>query len=134
MKISKILGVVAVLAVFVGFFMLVSCKNATEKYVNSFESFVQRTERNAQNYTDEQWKRADTQFEAFTGERYEKIEHKLTSEQKKKVAELTARYYKLRVKSTGSELIESIKNGLNYIEGFTKGILGNDNGIKPLDD
>lgn len=110
--------------VLVGTVILSSCKSATERYIDGFEAFVVRTERNADNYNTEQWDKADMQFDNYTGERYEKVEQKLTPEQKKKVGELTARYYKLRVKSAGGDIIEKIKGGLNYIEGFAEEIMG----------
>lgn len=115
------------MTVLAGFLLFSACKSAPERYLTSFESFVVEIEQTANNYSDEQWQEADTRFEMFTGEEYKKVEHQLTTEQKKKVGELTARYYKMRAKSAGDDILDMIKGGLNYIEGFAEGLLNETN-------
>ncbi|MBO4738586.1 MAG: hypothetical protein J5606_03390 [Bacteroidales bacterium] len=117
----KKLGIIITLVVYV--IITISCQSGVKGYLRSFESFVDRIERHADSYTEKQWEKADNQFEIFTGEKYDKVEARLTSEQKKKVGELTARYYKVRLKSAGGDILDKIRGGLNYLEGFAGEII-----------
>lgn len=106
---------------------IMSCASKQEKFLNNFESFILETEQNATSYSSNDWEAVDAQFERFMTEEQEIVEKELTSEQKKKVGELTARYYKVRAKSYGESLIDAIEDGLDYIEGFANGILNDNN-------
>ena len=114
-------GIVIILSVCV--IITTACSTGAKGYLRSFESFVERIERHADSYTEKQWEKADNQFEIFTGEKYDKVEACLTPEQKKKVGELTARYYKVRLKSAGGDILDNIRGGLNYLEGFAEEII-----------
>ena len=128
MKVAKlrkltilIIGIVAVNLLFI------ACKSASERYINSFESFVSDVEDDASNFSKKDWELNDMEFENFTNEKYERVAEELTANDKKKVGELSARYYKVRAKSYVENLIDAIEDGLNYIEGFANGILNDNN-------
>ena len=114
--------------IMLAFSVLVSCQSASENYIRGFERFVSKVEKENANYTDEDWERKDLEFEKYTNEKYEKVEKKLTSNDRKKIGELTARYYKVRAMAYGNSLIDGVEEGIDYLDGFLNGLLKtNDN-------
>lgn len=102
--------------------LMVSCQSMPLSYVKSFEHFVERVEKNASSYSKEQWNRNDEQLQKYV-ERYNTEKSKLSTDEKRKVGELTVRYYKARVKSMGINIFGEIKDWLDYIEGFANEIM-----------
>ena len=102
--------------------LLAACQSTPLGYVNSFERFVERVEKNASSYSQEQWERNDQHLQEFV-ERYNKKKQKLSPEQKRKVGELPGRYYKARVKSMGLNILGEIGGWLDYIKGFADEIM-----------
>ncbi len=120
-----------VLAILIGIavccVLFVACQSSTQKYMNSFEDFVCEVENDASNFSEKEWKQNDVEFDKYVNEKYENVADELSSSDKKKVGELTARYYKVRAKSYGESLMDAIEDGLNYIEGLANGILNDNN-------
>ena len=102
--------------------LLAACQSTPLGYVNSFERFVERVEKNASSYSQEQWNRNDEHLQKFI-ERYDKEKQKLSSDEKRKVGELTVRYYKARVKSMGLNILDEIGGWLDFLEGFADEIM-----------
>lgn len=97
--------------------LLASCQSTPWGYVNNFERFVERVEKNATSYTNEQWEKNDGQLKKFV-DQYDKEKQRLSSDEKKKVGELTVRYYKARVKAKGLNILGEIDGWLEYLKGF----------------
>ncbi len=97
--------------------LLVACESTPEGYMHGFERFVERVENNASSYTDEEWKDNDQQLRNYI-EGYDEIKMSLSSDEKRKVGELTFRYYKSRVKSFGLNALGEIADWLDFINGF----------------
>lgn len=114
-------------ASFIGIIMIlfVSCESTPWSYMNSFERFVERVEKNASSYSKEQWEKNDEQLKNYV-EQYDKEKQNLSSEEKRKVGELTVRYYKARVKAKGLNILSEIDDWLEYLKGFGEEILKND--------
>lgn len=102
----------------------VSCESASVTYIKGFENFVSKVERDGSNYTKEEWEQKDVEFKKYIEAKYDKVANELTSNDKKKVGELTARYYKVRAKAYGEDVIDSIEDGIDYLGGFVNGLLG----------
>lgn len=102
--------------------LLMACHSMPIGYVNSFERFVERVEKNALSYTKEQWEKNDEQQKKYV-ERYKTEKSKLTTDEKRKVGELTVRYYKVRVKSMGLSIFGGLRDWLDYIKGFADEIM-----------
>lgn len=90
-----------------------------QAYLLEFEAFVEAVESNVDTYSQTDWERNDAEFSKFMGNRFEKVKDKLTAEEKKKVGELTARYYKAKMKSVGKTVKGKINEWKDYLEGFT---------------
>jgi len=80
-------------------------------------------EKEADGYTAEDWESVDLEYEKYTNEKFEKIERKLTSSERKKIGELNGRYCKVRAKAYGEEFIDVLGDGLDYLDGFVNGLL-----------
>jgi hypothetical protein len=110
---------------FIGILMallLVACQSKPRGYVNGFERFVERVEKNASSYTNEQWEKNDEQLKKYV-DQYDKEKQKLSSDEKRKVGELTVRYYKARVKAKGLNILGEIDGWLEYLKGFSDEIM-----------
>lgn len=97
--------------------LLTSCQSTPLGYVDSFERFVERVEKNASSYSKEQWEKNDEQLNKYV-ERYKTEKAKLSTDEKREVGRLTVRYYKARVKSIGLNIFGEIGDWLEYIKGF----------------
>jgi secreted Zn-dependent insulinase-like peptidase len=102
--------------------LLASCQSKPLGYVDSFERFVERVEKNASSYSQEQWEKNDEKLQNYI-ERYDKEKKKLSSDEKKKVGELTVRYYKARVKSLRLNILGEIGDWIDYLQGFANEIM-----------
>lgn len=105
--------------------LFVSCESTPWSYINSFERFVERVEKNASSYSKEQWEKNDEQLKKYV-EQYDKEKQKLSSDEKRKVGELTVRYCKARVKAKGLNILGEMDDWLEYFKGFGEEILKND--------
>lgn len=105
--------------------LFVSCESTPWSYMNSFERFVERVEKNASSYSKEQWEKNDEQLKKYV-EQYDKEKQNLSTDEKRKVGELTVRYYKARVKAKGLNILGEIDDRLEYLKGFGEEILKND--------
>lgn len=106
---------------FVAALLFVSCQSMPFGYVSSFERFVERVERNATSYSRDEWKKNDEQLRKFVG-KYDTEKQKLSTEERRKVGELTMRYYKVRVKAKGLNIIGEIDGWLEYLKGLGDGL------------
>lgn len=102
--------------------LMAACQSTPQGYVNSFERFVERVEKNASSYSIEQWEKNDEQLNKYV-ERYKTEKAKLSVDEKREVGGLTVRYYKARVKSIGFKIFGEIRDRLDYIKGFADEIM-----------
>ena len=108
----------------VGIFMLLfcaSCQSRREGYLNGFERFIEKAEHNGPSLSQEQWAQYDEEVRTYIN-RYNNEKDNLSLEDKKKVGELTARYYKTRVESLGFNILGDIGNWMAFIQGFIEEI------------
>ena len=105
------------LSVIILILLLMACQSTSLGYVDSFERFVERVEKNASSYSKEQWEKNDEQLNKYV-ERYKTEKAKLSTDEKREVGRLTVRYYKARVKSFGHNIFGEIGDWLDYIKGF----------------
>ena len=75
-------------------------------FVFSGCSDIEKVEAAGSDYTEEDWKKADEKFEAFTGDRYEKFSSELTIDEQVEITKLKATYATRRGLST-------LKNGVD---------------------
>lgn len=110
----------------IAFFLLlicVACHSRSTNNLVAFDRFVQNVEKNAPDYTSEDWKKKDNTFKDFVENRVNKDKNNFTSEQMRKIGELEARYYKVRVKYAGKGVIDDLEKEWEYIKGFGEEII-----------
>ena len=116
------------LAVLLVLLLLVACgsrQSRPRNFIASFEGFVMKVEKDAENYSKDDWKNADETFKEFKQEKLnrENAGVKFSSEEQNKIGKLEARYYKVRVSATGKGLIEEVEGDLEYLKGFAEEVL-----------
>ena len=68
-------------------------------YIVSFENFIDKIQNHYDEYTKEDWEKADKKFEKLTEECYDKFEDKLTDRDKKKIVKYGIKYSFYRIRS-----------------------------------
>ena len=99
--------------------LLAGCASTSPR---TFERVVANAEQNGQQYSREDWERADESFEHFC-QRYDYAQlQKMSEEEQREVGRLMARYTKARAKSAMKDLDGFIKTGATLLEGFLEGL------------
>lgn len=78
--------------------VLTACEDK-ESYVRDFATFIEDVQKEADSYSEKDWKKADKKFEKFTGDIYKKFAEELTVEEKMEIAKYQTVYSALRVKA-----------------------------------
>ena len=109
---------VLVLSSLVLLLFVYSCVGSLPK---RFESFVNQVEKNADNYTEEDWNRASDKFEKLM-EAYEKQHDRLSKEDRKSIDNSIGRYRGLVLKSGIKSAIDEFNDAFGELESFLKGL------------
>ena len=89
----------------------VSCSGSSPKaYIKSFEKFVAKVEADGDNFSNADWDKADAKLAEFS-DKYDEISNKFTTEEKKHIIDLNARYLFKKSKVKGSEALDLL-NGI----------------------
>lgn len=119
-----------ILALFIN---LLSCsgKPTKEQYIDSFSEFVDEVTREAKEYTEEDWQKADKQFRKFVEQNSPEYDGLLTSDERKLIGKLEGKYLMLRAKSGFKKMKKELKELKDQGEGFFEAVKENlkDNGI-----
>ena len=91
-----------------------SC-DPVKSYIEEFDAFVTETEASSENYSEEDWEKADEKFASFVDEEYKKVAKKLTREDRKTVNQIKAKYLALRTKAVAKGLIDNMDQKLEEI-------------------
>jgi len=105
-------------------------KNA---YINNFEEFVVKVQKNHKEYSSDDWIKIDKEYQKLRKENHIKYEIFFTKEDETRVNTLDGEYLSYKTKGVLDNIYETIKDGVDnaveYIDGFIKGLnneLGND--------
>ena len=97
-------------------------KNA---YINNFEEFVEKVKVNHKEYSEDDWKKINKEYQKFEEDRI-KYEKFFTKEDKTRVYTLDGEYSSYKANGLIDSIYDTIKDGVNnaveYIDGFVKGI------------
>jgi len=84
-------------------FILSSCSfdvcSSKRMYVNSYDQFMKKIEKNQEDYSEKDWEELDAKFERFSEECYEKFEDDLSKKEKNQIMKHNLKYVVVRVKS-----------------------------------
>lgn len=107
MKTKLMMMVVAIVALFA----LSSC-DSKESYVKDFTQFVENVKADCEEYSADDWEKADKKFEDFVGARYEKYSKELTTDDMIEITKLKATYAALQVKKGALNLKKKLDEAL----------------------
>ena len=93
----------------------ISC---TSMLADRFEMFVDRVEKDAPSYDEEDWQKVSEQFDELM-DQYEEVKDKLSNEDQKRIDKAITRYSKVILKSGAKNII---KNFDDAVKGIVKGI------------
>lgn len=99
--------------------LLAGCASTSPR---TFERVVADAEQNGQQYSQEDWERADESFEHFC-QRYDYAQlQKMSEEEQREVGRLMARYTKARAKSALKDVDGALRTGAALLKGFLEGL------------
>ncbi|MGL4805357.1 MAG: DUF6565 domain-containing protein [Bacteroidales bacterium] len=115
-------------------FVLFSCdkKMNKEKYLQKFTSFIDEISEKGNEFTEEQWKKADKIFTALADTDNFEFKDNLTVSEKKEIGKLKGKYVVMRAKSGFRKAKKEVKEIMDQTEGFLDSILDElkDSGIE----
>ncbi|MGL5228476.1 MAG: DUF6565 domain-containing protein [Bacteroidales bacterium] len=106
-------------------FVLFSCdkKMNKEKYLQKFTSFIDEVSLKGNDFTEEQWKKADKIFTALADTDNFEFKDNLTASDKKEIGKLKGKYVLMRAKSGFRKAKKEVKEIMDQTEGFLDSIL-----------
>lgn len=98
---------------------VVSCKMLLPV---SFEKFVDYVEKNADSFTEEDWKKTDESFQKLM-EEYKANYDDLSQEDHERIDKAIGRYYGIAVKSGFNNIVNSVDEALDGLKQKAQGVL-----------
>lgn len=99
--------------------------------IDNLSNFVEKVEKNAPEYTDEDWDKVNKEYDEIIAE-IDKYDY--SGDETKRIAELKGKYIGIKTKDSVKDLINSVDKTLQEINGTVKGMkdgfLGNE--VQPL--
>lgn len=100
---------------------LCACQTKSERYLVSYESFVNEVESNVDSYTAEDCEQILDAYELLKQKESE-FSGKLSSEEMRRLGELDARFFKVQMKLMMIISSDVLKRGVEYGKGFFDGM------------
>lgn len=99
--------------------LLAACASTSPR---TFERTVADAEQNGEKYSQEDWERADVDFDRFCQYyNYDRLQA-MSEEEQREVGRLMARYTKARAKSALKDVNGALKTGAALLRGFLEGL------------
>ena len=99
-------------------FALTACQTK-DSYVKDFNSFIEKTEAKAEEYSEKDWEKADKTFDELSTTSYAKFKEELSDEEKGEIMRLQATYAGIKMKA-------GVKNAAKKANDFLNGLSGKD--------
>ena len=98
-----------------------ACSQTKDSYLEGFKLFVESVQKNAQDYTKDDWEKADEQFTKLK-DSYNNFSKQMTSDEKGEVIKLESTYAALKLKKIGDDLKESTKDAFEKVKDTAKDV------------
>lgn len=122
MKKTQLLLSIAIACVLI----LTSC-DKKQNAIDNLSNFVEKVEKNAPEYTDEDWTNVNNEYNELIAE-IDKYEY--SGDEAKLIAELKGKYIGIKTKDSVKDLIDDVDKAVNEVKstlkGIKEGILGNE--------
>lgn len=116
--------------VLVCLFALFSC-NQRQRAIDNLSDLVEKVEKNASEYTEEEWTEVNQQYDEIIAE-IEKYDY--SSEDSERISKLKGKYAGIKTRNTISKFVDNIdktaKEVKGAIEGFADGLTGGNDSDK----
>lgn len=110
--------------------LFTSC-DKKQRAIDNLSDLVEKVEKNASEYTEEDWTEVDQQYDKIIAE-IDKYDY--SSNDSKRISKLKAKYSGIKTRNTISNFVDGIdktaKKVKGAIEGFAEGLTGGDNSEK----
>lgn len=94
-----------------------------DAYINSYNSFIENVEKEADSYTKADWEAAETELDEWTGIRRHEIQEGLTNEDEAFVRKLDNRFEYAYAQFLKDQLLNKINSGVqNAKKGIKEGV------------
>lgn len=114
------------LSTFLCLFLLCSC-DKKQHAIDNLSDFVEKVEKNAPEYTDEDWAKVNQEYEEIIAE-IDKYDY--SGDETKQIAELKGKFVGIKTKDSVRDIIDGVDKAVQDIKGTVKGIkdgfLGNE--------
>lgn len=103
---------------------LISCsaKPSKEQYIENFTAFIDEVTKDAKDYTDEDWQKADKTFRKLVEQNSPEYDDLLTAKERRLIGKLEGRYLILRAKSGFKKMKKELDELKDQGEGFFEAI------------
>lgn len=112
-------------------FMVLTACDKKQSAIDNLSNFVEKVEKNAPEYTDEDWAKVNKEYEEITAE-IDKYDY--SGDETKRIAELKGKFVGIKTKDSVRDLIDGVDKAVQDIKGTVKGIKDGflDNEVQPL--
>ena len=103
--------------------LLTGCSSySKDNYLENFSAFITKVETSYTNFTNEDWKLNDSEYQRYIGEEYQQYKDKLTPEDHKSIGKFKTKYQVIKTKYNASKIINKVGEGINQLEGIIEGV------------
>lgn len=108
--------------------LLIFCSCDKKQHaIDNLSNFVEKVEKNAPDYSDEDWAKVNKEYEEITAE-IDKYDY--SGDETKRIAELKGKFVGIKTKDSVRDIIDGVDKAVQDIKGTVKGIkdgfLGNE--------
>lgn len=94
-----------------------------EDYLKDFDQWVTQVETNSPNYTNQEWEEADSQYQLYAVQLYEKVYEDLDFYDQQNIGKLKIRYRNLKLKNDIDNIIQFVEDGVQQTIGAIEEVL-----------
>lgn len=100
-------------------FTFSSCSETKESYVKDFTKFIEKVQKESDNYTSADWEKINKEFEEFAVTKYDKYSPELTTDEMFELTKLKANYLTVQTKhGINNGINNAIKEGKKVLDGL----------------
>jgi predicted PurR-regulated permease PerM len=98
--------------------LFASCNGLMKtSYITEFETFITKLDEKADTNNKADWEKAETTFNKFSEEDFNKYESSLTPEERSKINALKGKYYAIVAKNTTKLIGKEFKDAMEQLKG-----------------
>lgn len=116
------MGIVKDLSIWVATLLLLvtGCTESFSKdsYIQDYQAWVTHLEQHNENFSDEDWFRAEAEFKLYSRTEYARFKGDLTIEERQLIDRLAGKYYAMQAKYKARQVQEAMNSFMNIAKGM----------------